>query len=151
MFCMYKAAARFAHRLRCRGKSIGTRMQTSYTYVRMPKVRQEPIKPGTIRNARVYVVRFLLREDQKQTFIKVGVSGLSLGERFRDEKKRYIIDIVHEGTWHSWKDAELIEMAIHRVLRKRRVRPQVVLTSGNTECYSDNDETLTLIRHFDGS
>ena len=150
---MYKNVGRFAHRLRCRGesRSSGKRIATSYDHIRTGpghgrvKIAKRP------RRGRVYVVRFILRGDDRYTFIKVGVSGARIDERFAADHDHYRLQTLSEGIWRTWSDSEAFETSIHNSLRPHALRPRVPLASGNTECYADAAEVLKTLRHIGGA
>ncbi len=76
---------------------------------------------------KIYLIKCYSKE---RDFVKLGYTSTSIKRRFKDFKYKWkVIRVVKH------KDAELIETAIHRLLRKDRV----VFSdrfSGHTECYS---------------
>jgi len=110
--------------------------------VETPSAHRRRRRKKPLDGQRIYLVRFTLRADPTETFIKVGISSMDIRARFQPDGRLYSVELIAESNRFSPRDARLMEQSIHVAFLKSRYWPSIRLRSGNTECYQHTEQNV---------
>ena len=132
---------------------INRQTRNSISYSTKSPIRKRNKKKGKHwkeveeeRKTLVYAVKFEDLKQQAQTFIKVGITGNTIEERFLADLERYKFSLVKSKVVWTRKGALMLEAAIHELLVKHSFRPEkILLSGGNSECFVYTEELEKMI------
>jgi hypothetical protein len=97
----------------------------------------------------VYAVKFDDTKGIYPTFIKVGITGGTIEERFLADLERYEFSLIKSKLLYTRKAALVLEGSIHTLLTKHSFRPEkILLSGGNSECFVYSAELEKMIENL---
>lgn len=119
---------------------INRQTRNSVSYSTKSPRKNKRVKEKKLKTI-VYAVKFEDLKGKSPTFIKVGITGNMIEERFLADFERYKFSLVGSKIVWGRKEALILEESIHKLLEKHSFRPEkILLSGGNSECFVYTDK-----------